>query len=196
MDHRHPAAQSAGLPRLVAVDGFSGAGKTTFAAALAARLRRTVTVEVFSLEDIYPGWDGLAAGMDYYTRSVLAPLAAGKTASWHAWDWTTNRYAAARSTAPADVVILEGVGASCRRARELLSVSIWLEAPAPGRRRRALARDGGTYEPHWDQWAGQERTWAAGDPAARHADLVLPGPPGSRELARAAAAACPTAAWR
>lgn len=196
MNHHQPAAASGNLPRLVAVDGFSGAGKTTFAAALASRLRRTGTVEIFSLEDVYPGWDGLAAGMEYYHRHVLAPLAAGETAHWQAWDWAANRYAAARSTAPADVVVLEGVGASCRRVRELLTLSIWLEAPEPDRRRRALARDGGTYEPHWEQWAEQERAWAAEDPAERYADLVLPGPAGSRDLERAAAAACPTAAWR
>jgi para-aminobenzoate synthetase len=43
-------------PVIIAVDGRSGAGKTTLAVELAARLRAHHKVSLFHLEDIYPGW--------------------------------------------------------------------------------------------------------------------------------------------
>ena len=61
-------------PVIIAVDGRSGAGKTTLAVELAARLRAHHTGSRFHLEEIYPGWDGLAAGVERYVSTVLAPL--------------------------------------------------------------------------------------------------------------------------
>ena len=61
-------------PVIIAIDGRSGAGKTTLAIELAARLREHHKVSLFHLEDIYPGWNGLAAGIERYVSTVLAPL--------------------------------------------------------------------------------------------------------------------------
>ena len=163
-------------PFLLGIDGFSGAGKSSLADALAGHLAEAGTpAALFRLEDIYPGWDGLARGMECYRRRVLRPLAEGRTARWRAWDWSEGRWGAERTTEPAGVVLLEGVGACHAAARPLLSARIWLQLPAGQRRARALARDGDTYAPHWERWAEQERRWAAGDRADAAADLVLDG---------------------
>ena len=163
-------------PVLLAVDGFSGAGKSSLADELMRTFaERNVPAALFRLEDIYPGWDGLAAGMDCYRRQVLEPLAAGRPARWRAWDWEAGGWGAGRTTEPAAVVLCEGVGAFHAAARPLLDAGVWLQAPAALRRRRALARDGETYAPHWERWAAQERAWAAADDAAAAADLVLDG---------------------
>ena len=61
---------------VVAIDGPSGAGKTTLADALAERLG----CPVVHLDELYPGWSGLAAGIDRLDAEVLAPLAAGEPA--------------------------------------------------------------------------------------------------------------------
>ena len=63
-------------PVIIAIDGRSGSGKTTLAIELAARLREHHKVSLFHLEDIYPGWNGLAAGIERYVTTVLSPLAA------------------------------------------------------------------------------------------------------------------------
>ena len=60
-------------PVIIAIDGRSGAGKTTLAIELAARLRNHHKVSLFHLEDIYPGWNGLAAGIERYVSTVLRP---------------------------------------------------------------------------------------------------------------------------
>ncbi len=163
-------------PLLLAVDGRSGSGKTSLAAELAALLRPHLTVSVFHLDAIYPGWDGLMSSFETYVDEVLAPLAAGRTARWHWWDWTAHATGAADRTEPADVVILEGVGAGHRRARELLDALVWMEVDGAERKRRALARDGGTFAPHWDHWAAQEDRYLAADDVAAAATLHVAGP--------------------
>jgi anthranilate synthase component 1/para-aminobenzoate synthetase len=158
-------------PVIIAIDGRSGAGKTTLAVELAARLRAHHKVSLFHLEDIYPGWNGLMAGIDRYVATVLEPLSRGEAATWTSWDWEKHYDGDSRVTLPAEIVVVEGVGAAAAAARPLLSAVIWADSPDDVRRTRALDRDGGTYEPFWDQWAAQEEEWLHGDDVRQHADV-------------------------
>ncbi|MDR6416524.1 chorismate-binding protein [Pseudarthrobacter sulfonivorans] len=158
-------------PVIIAVDGRSGAGKTTLAIELAARLRSHHKVSLFHLEDIYPGWNGLTAGIERYISTVLAPLSRGEAATWTSWDWANHYDGDIRITLPAEIVIIEGVGAAAAEARRLLSAVVWADSPDDVRRTRALDRDGGTYEPYWEQWAAQENDWLADDDVPGQADI-------------------------
>ncbi len=160
-------------PVIIAVDGRSGAGKTTLAIELATRLRAHHKVSLFHLEDIYPGWNGLFAGIDRYVATVLGPLRNGERAEWVSWDWARHYDGDTRVTQPAEIVIVEGVGAASQAARPLVDAVIWVESSEGDRRRRALDRDGGTYEPYWETWADQEREWLAQDPVRQNADVVV-----------------------
>ncbi|TNB69622.1 aminodeoxychorismate synthase component I [Arthrobacter sp. BB-1] len=158
-------------PVIIAIDGRSGAGKTTLAVELAARLRAHHRVSLFHLEDIYPGWNGLMVGIDCYVATVLEPLARGDAATWTSWDWEKHYDGDSRVTLPAEIVIVEGVGAAAAPARPFLSAVIWADSPEEIRRTRALDRDGGSYEPYWDQWAAQEEEWLRTDDVPQHADI-------------------------
>jgi para-aminobenzoate synthetase len=158
-------------PVIIAIDGRSGAGKTTLAIELAAQLRNHHKVALFHLEDIYPGWNGLTAGIERYVSTVLTPLSRAEPATWTSWDWDRHYDGDTRVTLPAEIVIIEGVGAAAAEARPLLSAVIWADSPDDIRRKRALDRDGGTYEPFWDQWAEQEDAWLAADDVPRKADI-------------------------
>ncbi|WP_255768679.1 chorismate-binding protein [Pseudarthrobacter sulfonivorans] len=158
-------------PVIIAIDGRSGAGKTTLAIELAARLRNHHKVSLFHLEDIYPGWNGLTAGIERYVSTVLTPLSGGEAATWTSWDWANHYDGETRTTLPAEIVIIEGVGAAAAEARPLLSAVVWADSPDDVRRKRALDRDGGTYEPFWEQWAAQEDDWLADDDVPGHADI-------------------------
>ena len=158
-------------PVIIAIDGRSGAGKTTLAIELAARLREHHKVSLFHLEDIYPGWNGLAAGIERYASTVLAPLHRGEPAEWVSWDWNAHYDGDTRTTRPAEIVLVEGVGAAAAAARPYLSAVIWADSPEQDRRSRALARDGDSYAPYWDEWAAQEEEWLAVDDVPAQADV-------------------------
>lgn len=162
-------------PLLIAVDGRSGAGKTTLAVELTALLREHHSVSLFHLEDIYPGWDGLDDGIARYVQRVLLPLRAGRSARWNAWDWDRGQDGEERTTATAEIVLLEGVGAAAAAARVHLDAVIWVEAGPEVRRRTALARDGDTYARFWQRWADQEDAWLVTDDPAAAADVVVQG---------------------
>jgi uridine kinase len=158
-----------GPPVLVGIDGPSGSGKSTLARALAARLPDR---SVIHLDGVYPGWDGLEAAVGP-VAAALADLAAGRPARHPTWDWRHDRPGPPHAVRAAAVVIVEGVGACARACAEHLSVQVWLDAPTAERHRRAMARDGDGYRPHWDRWAAQERAHFAAERTADRADLRL-----------------------
>lgn len=148
------SVDACGPPCLVVIDGRSGAGKTTLARELAAA-RPAFTV--LSLDQLYPGWDGLRSGADAAITGVLGPLAEGRAGRWRGWDWEADAPAAWHEVAPGTPLIIEGAGLLTPAAAALAPVRVWVEADDAVRRERALRRDGATYEPHWDRWAAQER---------------------------------------
>nr|WP_209436255.1 hypothetical protein [Kocuria subflava] len=163
-------------PHLIGIDGRSGAGKTSLAQQLSEVLSVTRDVVTFHLEDIYPGWDGLAQGIEIYNDSILACLREEQDAYWTAWDWLADSPGGPRLTRCAEIVILEGVGACNWVAREVLDVSVWVELPESQRRTRALSRDGNTYQEFWERWAQQESQYLEADPVWESADIIQPGP--------------------
>ncbi|GAA3703747.1 hypothetical protein GCM10022377_16830 [Zhihengliuella alba] len=160
-------------PTLIAIDGRSGAGKSTLALELVTRLRRHHRVSLFHLEDLYPGWDGLAAAIETFASEILPELSAGRDAPWRAWDWASGCPGEHRLTPAADVVVVEGVGVASAAARPLLDAVVWVDEDDDVRRARALDRDGDTYRPYWEQWAAQEARWLEGDDVRAAADVVV-----------------------
>ncbi|WP_229123805.1 cobalt ABC transporter [Enemella evansiae] len=148
------------------LDGGSGSGKTSTAHELARLL--DPAPRVVSLDDCYPGWDGLAAGAAMVTADILSDRA-----GYRRWDWDRNRPGEWVPLDPAADLIIEGCGAITRASVALASVSVWLELSEPVRRQRALARDGAAYEPHWERWAAQERRHWLQDRPRDLADLVI-----------------------
>ncbi|MEO3938769.1 (d)CMP kinase [Dermatophilaceae bacterium Soc4.6] len=164
------AAPRCGSVLVIAVDGPSGAGKTTLARALGRRL----DARVVHMDDIYPGWDGLAEAVPLVAEQVLVPLSRGDDAAYRRWDWVRHRWA----TRPRDVpwvprLVLEGVGSSVLPAGSYAAVRVWVEASREVRHARGIARDGEAYRPHWERWAAQEDALFAADGTRARADLVV-----------------------
>ena len=158
-----------GDTRVVGIDGRSGAGKSTFARALAER----VDAPLLELEALYEGWDGLERGVALLASDVLTPLAAGRTALAPQYDWTAHAWGPTRAIAPTPLLIVEGVGTGSAPIAPFLSLLIWLELSDTERKHRALTRDGDTYLPFWDMWAAQEDSLLAREDVPGRADLVL-----------------------
>lgn len=160
----------AGSTRVVAVDGPAGAGKSTVAAALLSGFEDAALVR---MDDLYPGWDGLAAAVPRLLEWVLHPLAAGHRARYRRYDWDAGRYAEWHDVPAGPVLVLEGVGCGSAAARAYLTFLLWVQAPYELRMRRGIARDGETFAPHWQRWAAQEKALFAAERTREHADLVL-----------------------
>jgi uridine kinase len=171
-------AWTAGRPPVVLVDGGSGSGKSTLARSLVARWTETrpgETASLVRLDDMYPGWDGLEDAARRLTDDVLAPLAAGEPARWRRWDWEAGAPAEWHSVDPGAALVVEGSGALSRASRALADLGVWVELDAAERRRRAIARDGEVYEPHWDRWAAQEDRFVARENPDDVADVMIDG---------------------
>ncbi|WP_262406217.1 ATP-binding protein [Protaetiibacter sp. SSC-01] len=149
-------------PWVLLIDGRSGAGKTV----LARRLAEETGATLVSLDDVYPGWDGLAAG----AAAVPGIVRHGR---WRRWDWAADAWGEAASVDRTGSLIVEGCGAISRASRPLADHAWWLDRDDAERKRRALGRDGDAYAPHWERWAAQEEAFAAAEHPRELADLVV-----------------------
>ncbi|HEX8487289.1 MAG TPA: NTP transferase domain-containing protein [Propionibacteriaceae bacterium] len=142
-------------PVLVALDGRSGAGKTTLAAALA--LCRPATV--ISGDDFYsPGMavldvrarerltDAEIAEQVFDWRRLrdqaLVPLVHGQWARYAPYDWTAQdgRLGKRVELPPSSLVILEGVYSGRPELADLMDLAVLVEIPAERRRQRLSER--------------------------------------------------------
>lgn len=163
------ASPVAGATVVVAVDGRSGSGKTVLGTAVADALG----CPVVHLDDLFPGWDGLAQGVTLATEHVLQPLARGERAAYPQWDWVRSRPGRTIEVRQSTHLVLEGCGALVPPALQHAAVRVWVEAADAVRKRRALGRDGDTFAPHWDRWAAQEDAVYAMARPWQSAHLVL-----------------------
>jgi ADP-ribose pyrophosphatase YjhB (NUDIX family)/cytidylate kinase len=162
-------ARPRGAVKVVAIDGPSGSGKTTLAQLVAADLG----CPLVHMDDLYPGWDGLAQGVDLLAEQVLEPLARGDLATYRVWDWSREDWGRTAVVPATDLLVVEGCGSSVGRAGEYAALRVWVDADERVRHQRAVERDGETFAPHWHRWAAQERAVFVADGTAGRADITV-----------------------
>lgn len=158
---------------VVLIDGRSGAGKTSLARMLLARWPLAGRVQLVALDSVYPGWDGLDAGVELAREQILIPHGRGLIGVWQRWDWEAAAPAEAHAVDPSLPLVVEGSGVLNELTSRLGDVRAWVESPATSRKDRALTRDGATYRPHWDRWARQEERHVVRDEPTRFATHVF-----------------------
>jgi hypothetical protein len=168
--HRPP---SLGTGRLVCIDGPGGSGKTTLAAAVADAAPCPVTV--VHMDDVYPGWTGLAAGVAAVTDRLLGPLRDGRPAGYRRFDWATDAAAEWHDVPPVDLLVLEGVGSGAAARHTPGGCLVWVEAPPGLRRRRGLARGGEGIRAQWEAWMAEEADLFDRDRTRSRADILVDG---------------------
>jgi hypothetical protein len=142
-----------GQVRVVAVDGGAAAGKSSLAAALAARLD---CAAVLSTDTMLDGWAGQFSFWPRLRAGVLAPLAAGRPGSYRRYDWHAMRFAETVAVPVPRVLLVEGVSAITACAGRL-AVPIFLDVPRDVRERRWIERDGPPGQ-SWQDWLdGEDR---------------------------------------
>jgi hypothetical protein len=176
------AGRPAGRPAIVAVDGRSGSGKSTFAGRLHALVPRSGLVHT---DDV--AWnEPLFAWGDRLADDVLRPLRAGLPLDYRPPQWV-RRGRDATITVPAglDVVVVEGVGASQLEHRDLVDATVWVQADAGLAERRGIDRDVATgvngdrvaATAFWHDWMRAETPFQDRQRPWRRACVVVNGTP-------------------
>jgi chloramphenicol 3-O-phosphotransferase len=166
------ASPRRGATRIVAVDGGSAAGKSTFARRLSAALGASVvhTDDVAWWESFFDWWPLLVEG-------VLDPLAAGQDVRYRPPAWDRRERPGAIEVLVGPAVVIEGVGASRRELADRLDHAIWVDVDRQIAKDRGLAREG--EDPaFWLEWEVAEEAHLDADrPWERAALLVSHDPP-------------------
>jgi uridine kinase len=164
-----------GPVRLVAIDGPSGAGKTSFA----DRLARELGAPVVHTDDLLDGWDDQFTFWARLEEQVLDPLRHGRAAVYERYLWHRGRFGGKPVTVqPAPVVLLEGVTSARRVIRPELSLVVFVQAPPGLRLARALRREGGddvAFRAYLERWRSAEDRHFVDDRTAAAADEVVDG---------------------
>jgi uridine kinase len=158
---------------IVLIDGRAGSGKSTLADALQRRLFKDgeSLPRVIHMDDLYPGWNGLAAGAEYLQRFVLGPISQRTTAHWQLFDWAAGERVEWREFSGGTPLIVEGCGALNGLSAELAQFKVWIETPEDVRHERWLAREGN--DEHWAEWAAQELDFYAREKSQALAETII-----------------------
>jgi hypothetical protein len=162
---------------VVAIDGRSGAGKSTVAERLAARLPRSAVVHTDDIawSESFFDWGAILL------EGVIEPFRSGHAVSFRppAWD-RHGRPGEISVPAGTQVLLVEGVGSGRRALAAHLDAVVWVQADMRESERRGVDRDGaGRSDPQefWDRWQAEEMPFLARDRPWDRADLVVCGTP-------------------
>ena len=166
----------AGRPRVIAVDGRGGAGKTT----LAGRLRATVpNSAVVHTDDVawnhaYFDWGAVLAG------NILRPLHRGEAVDFRPAAWAAHdRPGSITVPAGADIVWVEGTGVVREELAPWLDASVWMQGDLGEQERLLAARDGDSPEQaeHVANWLREELPFLLREQPWARATMIVAGPP-------------------
>lgn len=181
-------------PVVVALDGRSGVGKSTVAAALANRLPATVipTDDFFAAEITDAGWRARTAAqraqdcIDWrrMRQRALDPLHLGQAALWNPFDFAAGPRAdgtfaispQVRRRDPASVIILDGAYSARPELDDAIDLRVLVEVPAAVRLARLAARESPAFLSAWhDRWDAAEDYYFTTVRPPSSFDLVVVG---------------------
>jgi hypothetical protein len=165
-----------GRPRVIAVDGRGGAGKSTLVRRLTARVASSASVHTDDVAWHHAFFDWA----DLLAENVLEPLRRGEAVDHRPAAWAERgRPGSIVVPAGLDDVWVEGTGVIRTRLLPLLDASVWVQVDAADARERLLARDGDSPEQrrHVAEWDREERPFLREQRPWARATLVLAGSP-------------------
>lgn len=145
-----------GATTLVAIDGPSGAGKTTLALELQECLD---DAHIIHMDDLYAGWDE-ALNDDLYQRiesQIITPLLESNSARYQHFNWHSYKFEDWKELSIPRYLILEGVGSAANAIRPWISLSVFLEVSDDIGLDRVRMRDGKDIAAHIPQWQVMQR---------------------------------------
>lgn len=158
-------------PSVVAIDGESGAGKSTIAPLIAEK----TDAALIHTDDFYAGhipdqdWDEFSIQERYENvldwarirEQVIEPLRSGRPAGWHAFDFssglredgTFGMEIQGKERQPAEVILLEGAYAASPKLSDLIDLSVLLDVARSKRHARLRDREDFAFRRAWhERW--------------------------------------------
>jgi uridine kinase len=151
-------------PVLIAVEGFGGAGKTTFAENLRTMLgdAYVVSIDDFIVKERIAdaSWDSGVFDRRRLEDQVLRPLYAGQRTQYQKLIWDTEMLSKPVVIPDTAYVIVEGISVYHPDISHYYDYKIWIHAPIEAASDRGRSRDkGNENEQHWGVWADNDRIY-------------------------------------
>jgi len=159
---------------IIAIDGPAGAGKTTLAHEIFLALSPKMSVNVIHMDDLYDGWNN-ALGEDL-TNTLLYLSKAHKeksSANIDKYNWSTSTFEKSPALAPAELLILEGVGAGDKALQDDLAALIWIDIDPEIGVKRVIDRDGAQVADEMRKWLGTQQEYFSQHSTREKADFIL-----------------------
>jgi hypothetical protein len=171
------AGTPVGRPRIIAVDGRGGGGKTALAERLGRAMRPAAVVHSDDVAWAHSrfGWD------DLMIAGVLEPLRAGDPVHYRPSGWVKDgREGYLDVAAGLSTVLIEGVGVSRRALAHLVDVTVWVQSDFGEAKRRGIDRDMAELgrDPDeavraWDEWEAEEVPFLLDDQPWQRAHVIV-----------------------
>lgn len=167
------SANNAG-PKLIAIDGPAGSGKTSLASQLSNNLKSVTTIH---MDDLYNGWeDALTATLTQHLNEwVINPMTQFQSVCYQKFNWSTNEYGPAVEVRDIELLILEGVGAAQEIIRQSADLTIWIEVGPQIGLARVLNRDGDQLLPYMLKWQERESAHFLMDQTKENCQIFVDG---------------------
>jgi uridine kinase len=153
-------------PIIIAIDGYSGAGKST----IAEQIKFEFNAVVIPLDDFFSAsipdiqWKEYTIEERLYNvfnwsilrEAVLKPLKARRNAKWFSFDFNSRRSDGtydmerrAKIAKPADIIILEGTYSSSPLLEDLIDMTILIDLSTKECRDRLISREEENFLRNW-----------------------------------------------
>ena len=147
-------------PLLVAIDGRSGTGKSTFT----NQLERQIKCIVVRGDDFYSGgsleeWNRrtpreeaeLCIDWQRLKEKALLPLLSGQKTEWHPFNWKTMQGFSNDIVCknPRDIILLDGAYSTRPELLDLIDITVLITCREDLRRERLLQREGEEFVSEW-----------------------------------------------
>ena len=159
---------------IIAIDGPAGAGKTTLAHEIYLALSLQMSVNVFHMDDLYDGWaNALADDLTQFLQYLSAQHQSQEPAKLSRYNWATSSFDPPEVIAPADLLILEGVGSGDKSLQDQFAALIWIDIDPEIGVQRVIHRDGPGVRIQMQKWLGAQQQYFSQHSTREKADFIL-----------------------
>jgi len=159
---------------VIAIDGPAGAGKTTLAHEIFLALSPKMSVNVIHMDDLYDGWENaLTDDLTQFLQYLSAQHQSQEPAKLSRYNWASSSFDPPEVIAPADLLILEGVGSGDKSLQDQFAALIWIDIDPELGVQRVIHRDGQGVRIQMQKWLGIQQQYFSQHSTREKADFIL-----------------------